>query len=63
MTGTGRTGGRVHAYVLMPNHYHLLLETPEANLVAGMRSTSTMSGRRSGCSTWAQRDWACPRNG
>jgi REP element-mobilizing transposase RayT len=23
---------RVHAYVLMDNHYHLLLETPEANL-------------------------------
>ncbi len=32
-----KTGWRVHAYVLMPNHYHLLLETPEANLVAGMR--------------------------
>ena len=33
----GRTGWRVHAYVLMSNHYHLLLETPEANLVAGMK--------------------------
>jgi len=33
----GRTGWRVHAYVLMANHYHLLLETPEANLVAGMQ--------------------------
>ena len=32
-----KTGWRVHAYVLMPNHYHLLLETPEPNLVAGMR--------------------------
>ena len=32
-----RTGWRVHAYVLLPNHYHLLLETPDANLVAGMR--------------------------
>jgi len=32
-----RTGWRVHAYVLMGNHYHLLLETPVANLVAGMR--------------------------
>jgi len=31
-----RTGWRIHAYVLMGNHYHLLLETPEANLVAGM---------------------------
>ena len=32
-----RTGWRVHAFVLMGNHYHLLLETPEANLVDGMR--------------------------
>ncbi|NNJ71460.1 MAG: transposase [Kiritimatiellales bacterium] len=32
-----RCGWRVHAYVLMGNHYHLLLETPEANLVDGMR--------------------------
>jgi REP element-mobilizing transposase RayT len=32
-----RTGWRIHAYVLMGNHYHLLLETPEANLVAGMQ--------------------------
>lgn len=31
-----RTGWRVHAYVLMGNHYHLLLETPQANLVKGM---------------------------
>ena len=28
---------RVHAYVLMGNHYHLLLETPEPNLSWGMR--------------------------
>ena len=33
----GRTGWRVHSYVLMGNHYHLLLETPEPNLCAGMR--------------------------
>lgn len=32
-----RTGWVVHAYVLMGNHYHLLLETPEANLVTGMK--------------------------
>lgn len=32
----GKTGWRVHAYVLMGNHYHLLVETPEANLVRGM---------------------------
>lgn len=33
----GRTGWRVHAYVLMDNHYHWLLETPQANLVRGMQ--------------------------
>ncbi len=32
----GMTGWRVHAWVLMGNHYHLFIETPEANLVAGM---------------------------
>jgi REP element-mobilizing transposase RayT len=32
-----RTGWRVHAWVLMSNHYHLMVKTPEANLVAGMR--------------------------
>jgi len=32
-----KTGWRVHAYVLMGNHYHLLLETPEPNLVVGMK--------------------------
>lgn len=32
-----KTGWVVHAFVLMGNHYHLLLETPHANLVAGMK--------------------------
>lgn len=32
-----RFGWRVHAWVLMGNHLHLLLETPEPNLVAGMK--------------------------
>ena len=31
-----RSGFRVHAFVLMTNHYHLLLETPQANLSRGM---------------------------
>lgn len=30
------TGWRVHAWVLMRNHYHLFIQTPEPNLVAGM---------------------------
>lgn len=31
------TGRKVHAWVLMNNHYHLLMRTPEANLVDGMK--------------------------
>ena len=31
-----KTEWQVHAYCLMRNHYHLVLETPQANLVAGM---------------------------
>ena len=31
-----RCGWLLHGYVLMGNHYHALLETPEANLVRGM---------------------------
>ena len=33
----GKTGWQVHALCLMPNHFHLVLETPQANLVAGMK--------------------------
>jgi hypothetical protein len=29
-------GLRLHAYVLMDNHYHLLLETPRSNLSSAM---------------------------
>jgi REP element-mobilizing transposase RayT len=32
-----KTGWQVHAYCLMSNHFHLVIETPEANLVAGMK--------------------------
>lgn len=32
-----RTGWQVCAYVLMSNHYHLIVHTPEANLVSGMK--------------------------
>ena len=31
-----KTDWQVHAYCLMSNHYHLVLETPEPNLVPGM---------------------------
>jgi REP element-mobilizing transposase RayT len=32
-----RFGVRVHGYVLMPNHYHLQVETPRANLSRAMQ--------------------------
>ncbi len=35
--GCEQTGWQIHAFVLLPNHYHLLAETPEANLVDGMK--------------------------
>jgi len=31
-----RAGWQAHAYCLMGNHYHLVVETPNANLVSGM---------------------------
>lgn len=42
----GKTGWQVHAYCLMPNHFHLVLATPRANLVAGMKwLLGTYTGR------------------
>jgi putative transposase len=32
-----RGGWQVHAYCLMGNHFHLVLETPQPTLVAGMK--------------------------
>ena len=32
-----KTGWQVHGYCLMRNHFHLVIETPQANLVAGMK--------------------------
>ena len=40
------TGWRVHAWVLMGNHYHLFIETPEANLVEGMKWLQNAYTRR-----------------
>ena len=31
-----KTGWQIHAYCLINNHFHLVVETPNANLVAGM---------------------------
>ena len=35
--GAERAGFLVHAYVLMSTHYHLLIETPDGNLVESMK--------------------------
>lgn len=40
------TGWLVHAWVLMKNHYHLFIQTPEANLVAGMKWLQNTYTRR-----------------
>ena len=39
-----RTDWKVHAWVLMSTHYHLLLETPNANLVEGMKLSALPVG-------------------
>jgi putative transposase len=41
-----RRGWLCHSFCLMPNHYHLLLETPEANLAQGMRLVNGMFAQR-----------------
>ncbi|MBA2435972.1 MAG: transposase, partial [Chthoniobacterales bacterium] len=67
----GRTGWRVHAFVLLTNHYHLLVQTPQPNLVAGMRwlqSTWAMRvNRRHGLAVSCfkvaiSRSWSIPRS-
>ena len=41
-----RFGWRAHAYCLMGNHYHLLVETPEPNLSRGMRQLNGVYTQR-----------------
>ncbi len=46
---SARMGWEVHAYCLMSNHFHLVVETPRANLSAGMKwllGTYTMGFNR-----------------
>jgi REP element-mobilizing transposase RayT len=41
-----RSGWQVQAYCLMPNHFHLVVETPQPTLVAGMKwFLGTYTGR------------------
>ena len=41
-----RFGWVCHAYCLMDNHYHLMIETPDANLSAGMRQLNGVYTQR-----------------
>jgi len=41
-----KTVWRVHAWMLMGHHYHLFIETPEANLVEGMKWLQNTVTRR-----------------
>ena len=34
---SAKCGWLLHAYIIISNHYHLAVETPEGNLVEGMR--------------------------
>ena len=38
-----RTGWQIHAFVLTRNHYHVVLHTPEPNLVEGMKWLQNIS--------------------
>jgi REP element-mobilizing transposase RayT len=41
-----KTAWQIHAYCLMSNHFHLVIETPQPNLVAGMKwLLGTYTGR------------------
>jgi len=50
-----------HAYCLMTNHYHLLVETPDGNLSKGMRHLKGSNGVSSG-EQWGQ-FWGARSNG
>jgi REP element-mobilizing transposase RayT len=41
-----KTGWQVHSFCLMSNHFHLLIETPNANLVEGMKWFSGVYTKR-----------------
>ena len=45
-TTVPRFGWRCHGFCLMPNHYHLLLETPQPNLADGMLVLNGTYARR-----------------
>jgi REP element-mobilizing transposase RayT len=55
-----KTQWQVHAYCLMRNHFHLVVETPQPNLVAGMKWLLGEALRRLG---WTEADLQARRKG
>jgi len=49
-----KTGWQVHAYCLMNNHFHLVLETPSANLVTGFWEPKSSQGKHRAGATIAK---------
>ena len=57
-----KTQWEVHAYCLMRNHFHLVVETPEPNLVYGMqRAMAAQVAMPAGSQTLTSRLPACLR--
>ena len=57
-----KTDWQVHAWCLMRNHFHLVIETPKANLVEGIKwllgtCASRFNHRQSGAGVWAARNF------
>src|SRR5437763_14233777 len=46
-----RFGWRCHTYCLMPNQFHLLVETPEPNISEGMQPSTARTRNGSTCVT------------
>ena len=59
-----KTGWQLHAFCLMSNHFHLVLETPQANLVAGMQwFLGTYTSRFNRRHKWTEADLTARRKG
>ncbi len=50
-----RTDWQIHAWVIMPNHFHLLVETPRANLVSWPEQNRIETEQNRTGSFWKQR--------
>jgi putative transposase len=50
----GRCGWRVYAFVILPNHFHVVLKTPQPNLARGMQTFLS-----SYANAWARRHRFC----